>query len=783
MKNIFSFVLICTLFTIPIFAQHTVSGIVTDKKDNALLLEGVAVFIPEFHRYDVSKEGGTYILTNVGKGMVTLQFCKEGYRSVVNIINTKDSAVVLNVEMEKELEGEKHSTISLTNGSLSSSKPFSSQVISLNDLTKVDGTSLLSALNTLNGFDAVNGSSGISAPIIHGIDHSQIVIGSFGTQLLQSDFNEPYMLPIDPVGQSNIEVIKGPSALLYGVNSNGGAIIFQDEQPAKNGESVGDINLGFFTSTTGIKLDAGVKGTTQKGVFYSARAGSVSNTSYVQGLGQNAIKNTELSEFASNSKYSSTTGKATIGVSKKWGVSKLSYSYYSQKSGIVELTNFQLDETDPFQRERTFKSPFIEQNNHVISEETNYHFSKSSVRLNLSYQSSDKKETDPFSKIIDRTSYFTKFNALTYDVRYVSNPVNKFGVTVGIQGHHATDKNEGEESYLPNMEDNVVGALVSARYDIKKWNFLFAGRFDQQKRTLNSYYNLVTIDTLSNKENLSLVRNPTLINSSGGIVFHATNNLSIKANQSIATSTANARQLGAWGKNEANYSFDKGNSNLSDSRSFLSELTALLRMEELSIEVTGYKNKLTDYIYLSNTGQDTIITSDSLTVDTIKIHQFSQGNATINGIDLSLTYHPGGMKGIALNIGYSMLEAKLENGKYLPGIPTNKMVAGITLSGDHLNYIYKPYFNIVFSNYFEKTNVGENEMLQETYALLDLHIGGSFKWGKQFFEIKLNANNLLDTGYKVHNSSLAYLGTTGVRAIGRNVSIQLHIPFGLKSAK
>lgn len=783
MRKIFLFVLFSTISSLTLFAQHTVSGIVSDKKDNSILLEGVSVFIPEFHRYNVSKEGGTYILTNVGIGTVTIQFSKEGYRSVINTTDTKDSAVVLSVEMEKELAGEKHSTISLTNGTPSSAKPFSSEVISLSDLYKVDGTTVLSALNSVAGFDAINGSSGISAPIIHGIENSQIVISSNGSQLFQSDFNDPYMLPINPIGKSNVEIIKGPAALLYGINSMGGALIFQDEQPAKSGESVGDVNLGFFTSTTGIKFDAGLKGNTQKGIFYSLRAGSVSHTSYVQGLGQNAIKNTELSEFASNSKYNSFTGKATVGISKKWGTTKLTYSNYSQQSGIVELTNFQLDETDPFQRERTFKSPFIEQTNHVIAEETNYHFSKSSLRLNVSYQLSNKKETDPFTKSIDRISYNTKFNAFTYDLRYLSNPAKKFGMMIGVQGNSAADKNSGEESYLPNVEKSAVGGLLSAHYDTKKWNLLIAGRVDQEKLSLKTYYFSPTIDSLGNKEYISISRNPVLLNFSSGIVFHATNNVSFKVNQSIGSSSANSRQLGAWGKNEVNYSFDKGNTKLTDAKSFLTELTAVLRMEDLSVEITGYKNKLTDYIYLSNTGQDTIIRSDTLTVDTVKIHHFSQADATINGVDLSLIYHPGGLKGVAMNIGYSMVDAKLTNGKYVPGIPTNKIVAGITLSGDHLNYIYQPYFNLVFSSYFEKTNVGENELKQESYALLDLHIGGSFKWGKQYFEIKLNANNLLDTGYLLHNSSLAYLGKTGVRAIGRNVSIQLHIPFGIKSAK
>ena len=76
-------------------AQHTVSGIVTDKYDVTLLLEGVNVFIPELNKSDVTKEGGTYIVRNVGIGVVHLQFSKSGYKTEVRTISTKDSAVAV----------------------------------------------------------------------------------------------------------------------------------------------------------------------------------------------------------------------------------------------------------------------------------------------------------------------------------------------------------------------------------------------------------------------------------------------------------------------------------------------------------------------------------------------------------------------------------------------------------------------------------------------------------------------------------------------------------------
>src|ERR1041384_2414584 len=97
MKKLFIAFILLILST-QLKAQHTVSGHITDKRDT--LLSGVSVYIPEFQKFCISEEGGTYILRNVGVGTVNIQFTRVGYKTVVKTINTKDSATVVDVKME-----------------------------------------------------------------------------------------------------------------------------------------------------------------------------------------------------------------------------------------------------------------------------------------------------------------------------------------------------------------------------------------------------------------------------------------------------------------------------------------------------------------------------------------------------------------------------------------------------------------------------------------------------------------------------------------------------------
>ena len=120
-------VMIFILFTLDSSAQHTVSGIISDKSDRTLLLPGVSVYIPEFNLFDISREGGTYILRNVGIGVVHIQYSLIGYKTIVKTINTRDSATVIPVELEPSLIELKEVSVS----SNSSKLPNDMQAFSL----------------------------------------------------------------------------------------------------------------------------------------------------------------------------------------------------------------------------------------------------------------------------------------------------------------------------------------------------------------------------------------------------------------------------------------------------------------------------------------------------------------------------------------------------------------------------------------------------------------------------------------------------------------------------
>ncbi len=126
-----------------------------------------------------------------------------------------------------------------------------------------------------------------------------------------------------------------------------------------------------------------------------------------------------------------------------------------------------------------------------------------------------------------------------------------------------------------------------------------------------------------------------------------------------------------------------------------------------------------------------------------------------------------------------MSVAEFADEKNLPYMPASKLTAGITICGEKMNYIKKPFISLVGRNYFEQKNVASFESTTAGYFLLDLHMGASFVWGRQMFDVSISGSNLLNNGYYNHLSMMKDIKPAGIREMGRNIAINLKVPFGI----
>ena len=779
MKKYF-FVLIISFASIAAKGNHTVSGIVTGYKDSAVA--GVTVFIPEFQKSDETKAGGTYIIRNVGKGRVHIQFSKQGYKTIVQLINTDDSALVLNVKMQPVLTEPEEFTELSGSPSLPENVPFTVNSLSAISYRQSGALGMMQGLALQPGVDRMSVGNGISKPVIRGMSLGRVQVREYGTEVGNQQWNDMHDIGVSENGVDYIEIVKGPAALKYGAGAMGGVLIFKDQKPAAAGTILGDVGLGIHSNPIGLEGELGFKGATTSGILYSVRGGVMSHTSYIQGQEADEVKkNTEEKAFAPNSKWGNENVKISVGLSKEWGVSKLTYSYYHQTIGIikeVEENSFYTgaQETER-QRERIYEAPYLDAARSLVSSENTFITGKSKVNINVAYQSNDNKEFEEDFTSTDETDKklltSNKQNTITFDLMWTSNPEKKFGFVIGAQGIN-TDTKEQTGSWIHPLDPDGFGGYVLFRYDIEKVNFLGGLRYDSRVQTM---------DFVVSEGPEDLKYNP--VNGSIGIAYHPLKNLTVKLNGATGFTTPNELQLGSTRiaryslstdyLNNEHYRMELGNEDLKMEENREGDLGILFSSPNIDVNVSGFYNMVSDFIYLQNTGvTDTVTDSLQHIYDKYK---YEQQDATFSGGELMFDIHPAPWKWFDLQLGYSMVRGELDNGNNVPSIPANKFISALTFHSKKLMWFFNPYLTIAGTYYSDQKDTAAFENISEAYSLFDVRIGLQLPFAHQVVDVNLAMTNMLNTPYMSH---LSLVREIGIRDMGRNVSIKIRIPFGVK---
>lgn len=126
---------------------------------------------------------------------------------------------------------------------------------------------------------------------------------------------------------------------------------------------------------------------------------------------------------------------------------------------------------------------------------------------------------------------------------------------------------------------------------------------------------------------------------------------------------------------------------------------------------------------------------------------------------------------------YSSVRAKQENGDYLPFIPAQKFRYEIRAEKETLAFLKHPSVWLSALTALKQNKPSLYETETDGYTLTNAGISTDVKLSNQLMNIGLSVNNIFDTKYYDHLSTLKPLGYYNQ---GRNISLSLKIPFGIK---
>ncbi len=741
------FFIVCAMILLyhAVNAQNSIKGKVTDINNSPI--PGTTIFLPEINKGTISDTEGNYTLINLPNGNITVHFSYIGFTSIVKKITFNGKSAELNITLQScAIESEE---IVITGGFNSTQHENAVKIEKLGiEPFEVKTTpNFTEMLTKIPGVDMISKGSGVSKPVIRGLSMNDILVLNNGVRFENYQYSSHHPLGIDEFGIDEVEVIKGPASLLYGSDAIGGVLNFIKEKPAPIGTISGDYNMQLFSNTLGMNNNLGIKGTSEK-LFAGIRIGQKTHADFLQGGG----------DYVPNSRFNEMSLKSNFGFTTKSGTFKMYYDYNEQNLGLVEDEAIELIGD----RGRNTEIFYQQLHTHLLSSQNKLYFGKAKLDMNAAFQNTElihfgEPETYEIQMSLATITYETKLHL----------PVGAASEYIfGFQGMNQknTNLNDRETKLLPDATiDNYslfavlkqsftekMTAQVGIRYDTKKLISTALGQSD------------------ADDFRPALDKNYGSFSGSAGATYNVNEHLLFRANIAAAYRTPNLAELTSNGQHETRY--EVGDNTLVPENSLELDLSTHYHLNNLTFDLAGFYNKINHYIFIAPTGDTT--------VSGIYIYKYTQRDAYLFGGEAGIHFHPESLKWLHLAGTFSTVTGKQNDGNNLPFIPANKLNFEIRLTKEKLLLLKKAFISINNQTAFKKDDIALDESVTDDYSLVDLSIGGNIQVKSQSISIGFSLNNLFDTKYIDHLSTLKEVNLFNP---GRNFTFSLKIPFGLST--
>ncbi len=733
LKSIGGLIIMSIILGSNLNAQNIISGHIYNLKNNEALV-GASVYFPDLHKGNVTNASGEFTIKDVPNGTFDLLFRYIGYKNKILKLKTDTCTHKLVIYMEEEAFQSQEIIVSGSRFSLQHENAI--EVSSMNVSATSGESNLTAQIANLPGVDLSSKGQGITKPVIRGLSNTNVLFIDNGVRTENFQFSEDHPFMVDEFGTARIEVIKGPASLLYGSDAVGGVLFAVREKPESDKAFAGDYTIQYNTNSQGMQSSLNLQ-TAQKRFHAGIRASFKAHQDYTDGNDRQVP----------NTRFNQNSVKSVIGFTHKRGNFDLYYDYTDMQLGLSILPSINLITDNSYDNNIWYQSL----TNHVIALRNKLFFNKVKFDINADYQSNNRKlmtvETAPVFKVTDML-----LNTLNVDLKS-SFELSKGEFIVGVQSMYQTNSNADAPNHvIPDAQVFDASALSLYAVDFTK-DIHFQGGLRYDFRHIQTDAETDKAATDNYYRNVSF---------SSGATYQLHPDLLLRLNFASAHRTPNIAELTQNGLHGAYY--ERGNANLSSQYNFEPDLSLHYHTKNFIYEISGYYNQIYDYIYLGKTTE--------LTADNIAIYEYMQTDARITGFEIGTKYQP--VSYIRLHADYAFINAKQENGDYLPFIPQNKLKFGFKLLSKKLLFADNPFFSADMIYASEQNHPANFETETPAYNIVNLSFGFSKQFKISHMDFSGGVRNLFNKAYFDHLSTLKDLGYT---QIGRDIYLSLKLKF------
>lgn len=724
---------------------------------------------------------GTFELTGIPPGEHRFRFSKLGFEKVRREITIQAGKTrSLKITLERSDQQLEELVITGTPKAMDPiHTPTNVDAIAEREKLEKQKASLGETVQELPGVNSISTGGHSGKPVIRGLSGNRIRVLMEGIPMDFQQFGVRHMPNVDPFTARRIEVVQGPSSILYGSDALGGAVnILSPELPHSDsgkGSIQGRVLGGYHSNndewTSGARLSgsAGNWGATAIAVY--REGGNIRTPDLATARETGKSSDPKFTGELPHTDHQQLNGHAGIGYQGQQNRYSLHYTRWDNAH------NFLLPNGEGLGQALT--NDVLRWSGKIRLNE------KWQLQPNLSYLRNTRLSNKPGKtrdEIPQKENAWTDILLQTYTGRVQL----KHDHTGYLSGKLGTDLKFQEQDsrgtgvlLVPPGTVKNLGVFAFEQYDRGKWNIAAGLRYDRQEQKTEASTRLQLPDTSKGETMEDLRQSYDIFSASLGVNYALLPKLSLAGNLARGFRAPSFFDLHVHGVHGGVAAFQTGDPDLSPETSLNKDLSVKWKSERSKARATIYHNRIRNYIYMVNTG-------------TFKgqngppVMRTIQGNAVLKGGHVGFDTHPWQWLGISGSFETVKGENK-ESGQPLPLLPATRVSGELRWITKNWKGFERIYVKSGIDHAFKKEAAGRFEPFWQfdrersfgvasTAPYTLLHAGFGFDldlFREEPVTFDVNVHNLTDLGYR------EFLDTYKGYALspGRNVHIHMTVPF------
>jgi len=696
---------------------------------------GATVRLLELDRIERTGAEGQFLFSNVPAGVYRLYVGVTGYASATDTITVTSGTASVSFDLRESAIKLKEVVVSASPTARISDEQYQSTASkSLVEFQASPGTTFAEKISDLPGVAVRSLGSAPSRPILRGLGDNEVLILENGLRMGDlATFDPAHATPIEAIGVSQIDVVRGPATILYGPSTIGGIVnIITDIVPAVsdhavsgtaaiegntvNGSGAGYINNVYSHGNQAFRVSVG-------GV--RAENTRIPSGNYTD-PGTGAVFN--LDRMPQTFDHSGEAGVG-YGYQGDFGAFGIGGKHFEVNYGIPgvppnpDFANVPPTTSRIAQRRNTVELRSLLNHGFAFIDR---------VKLNASfndYNHSEFPTAQDASGVSDPEATHFEKRQLNGVLQLQHQPLGKLQGTLGLWTNVENMKIRGDEPLGPNSRTTGLAAYAYEEYPAADNTRLQAGlRYDYNK--IQTRPDPQSTDP--NFQTLNASRLSNAVTASLGAIQTLTPELTGSLSLARSFRAPTVQELFANGLDAPSGTYTIGTSTLEPETGLGVDLSLKGNFANASFEISPYLNSIQHYIYGFLRGD---------TIQSFPVRQFGETNARLLGFDASVSVQPA--QYIALRAAADYVNAE-DTRQHVP-LPFTPPLRGLLRA----TFQNSTYMGLIETRLAAgQTRLGEGDTPTPGYAVVNVGVGMRFARQRVLNNISVHCDNVFNRVYR-----------------------------------